>query len=160
MDRETAITFLVDHYQNPRHKGSLPDADVRVPGGNPDCGDVVVMHVKSDETGAGIIEASFEGSGCTISQAAASVLLSKVNRERPSFQKVLDFSYDEMIEMLGREVVGFRERCATLALGVLKAAIKRLETDKKLKAAGYSEAEIARLRAAPAAGAAPTAPTD
>ncbi|MGD2154838.1 MAG: iron-sulfur cluster assembly scaffold protein [Gemmatimonadales bacterium] len=148
MDRETAIAFLVDHYQNPRHKSRLADADIEMPGGNPGCGDVVVLQLKADANGERIVEAAFEGRGCTISQAAASILLQRVNRERPAFRDVLALSYEEMIEVLGPELVGFRHRCATLALGTLKVAVKTLETDRKLRDAGYSAEEIARLRAA------------
>lgn len=154
MDRDTAILYLVDHYKNPRHSGTMDDADVNMPGGNPGCGDVVNIYVKAD--GSRIERASFVGHGCTISQAAASILLERVNREHLSFGDVLDYSYDEMIDQLGREVVGFRHRCATLALGTLKAAVKTIEMDGKLRAAGHSEDEIRRLRqelAARAAGA-------
>lgn len=146
MDRETAIAFLVDHFKRPRCKGRLEDADVRMPGGNPGCGDVLVVHVKADPAEDRIAEATFEGSGCTISQAAASILLQGVNRDRPSFESVRDFSFEGMLELLGREVVGFRHRCATLALGTLKAAVKTIEMDRKLRAAGHSEEDIARLR--------------
>lgn len=154
MDRETAITFLVDHYRNPRHKGRLEPAHVHMPGGNPGCGDLVVLHVRAAPEPR-IEEAAFEGSGCTISQAAASILLQWTNREKPEFQRVLDFSYEEMIDMLGRDVVGFRHRCATLALGTLKAAVKAIEMDRRLRAAGYSDEQIQQMRqdlAARAAG--------
>lgn len=145
MDRETAITFLVDHYRNPRHKGRLERADIQMPGGNPGCGDLLVLHVRA-ATDPRVEEATFEGSGCTISQAAASILLQWTNRERPEFRRILDFSYEEMIDMLGREVVGFRHRCATLALGTLKAAVKGIQMDRRLRAAGYSDQDIQRMR--------------
>ncbi len=148
MDRETAIELLVDHYRRPRHKGPLADADVTMPGGNPGCGDLVTMHVKAD--GHRIAAATFEGSGCTISQAAASILLRQVNRENTSFQDVLDFSYEEMLDRLGRDVVGFRHRCAMLALATLKAAVRVIEMDGKLRSAGHSDEEIKALRDAAA----------
>ena len=150
MDRETAIAYLVDHYKNPRFKGYLEDADVSMPGGNPGCGDLVTVHLKAEPASDAIAEATFEGSGCTISQAAASILLQKVNREQLSFKEVMDFTYEQMIDLLGRDVVGFRHRCATLALGTLKAAVKTVEMDRKLRAAGHSEEDIRRLREAAA----------
>jgi nitrogen fixation NifU-like protein len=154
MDRETAILRLVDHAKNPRCGGVIEDADVNMPGGNPGCGDVINIYVKAD--GERIERASFVGTGCTISQAAASILLERVNREPHTFSDVLDYSYEQMIDALGRDVVGFRHRCATLALSTLKAAVKTLEMDGKLRAAGHSEEEIRRMRreiAARAAGA-------
>ena len=63
MDRETRIAILVDHYQRPRHRGALPDADARVPGGNPGCGDLVTMYVKADPSGERI--GTREGGGGT-----------------------------------------------------------------------------------------------
>jgi nitrogen fixation NifU-like protein len=150
MDRETAIAYLVDHYKNPRFKGYLEGGDVSMPGGNPGCGDLVTVHLKAEPASDRIAAATFEGSGCTISQAAASILLQKVNREQLSFGEVMDLTYEEIIDLLGRDVVGFRHRCATLALGTLKAAVKTIEMDRKLRAAGHSEEDIRRLREAAA----------
>ena len=70
MDRQTRIELLVDHFKRPRHKGAMEDADVRMPGGNPGCGDTVAMYVKADPASDRIERVSFEGQGCTISQAA------------------------------------------------------------------------------------------
>ena len=155
MDRQTRIALLVDHYRNPRHKGPLEDADVHMPGGNPGCGDVVTMHVRAEADEDRVAELSFEGEGCTISQAAASILAQRVNRKKLTFGEVGELSYESMIDLLGRDVVGSRPRCATLALGTLKAAVRRIEMDRKLRAAGRSDEEIARMRellAAQAAG--------
>jgi nitrogen fixation NifU-like protein len=146
MDRETMIAILVDHSEHPRHQGRLEDADVRVPGGNPGCGDVITLHVKADADAPRIAEVSFEGTGCTISQAAASILLKQVNRDKPSFEDVLQFPYEDMVSLLGREVVGSRYTCATLALGTLKQAVQAIEMDRKLRAAGHSPEEIKKLR--------------
>lgn len=134
----------------------MADADVRMPGGNPGCGDVVAMYVKGDAASDRIDRVSFEGQGCTISQAAASILADRVNRKHPSFQEVADMSYEDMIRMLGEDVVGSRPRCATLALGTLKAAVRRIEMDRRLRAAGRTDAEIAAMREALAAQAAGT----
>src|SRR5690606_36119057 len=72
VDRQTRIALLVDHFRNPRHKHAMDDADVRMPGGNPGCGDVVTVYLKADPDADRVAEVSFEGTGCTISQAAAS----------------------------------------------------------------------------------------
>jgi nitrogen fixation protein NifU and related proteins len=53
-----------------------------------------------------------------------------------------------MMDLVGRDVADARPRCATLALGTLKAAVKAVEMNRKLKAAGKSDAEIAELRRA------------
>jgi nitrogen fixation protein NifU and related proteins len=147
LDRQTQIDILVDHFKRPRHKGSLEGADVIMPGGNPGCGDLVTMHVKADPDGR--VEAvSFEGEGCTISQAAASILADRINKTHPTLDEVMDFSYERMIDMLGRDVVGFRERCAMLALGTLKMAAKRIQVHRRLREAGRSDQEIRDLERA------------
>lgn len=146
-DRETQIAILVDHFKRPRHKGTLEGADATMPGGNPGCGDLVTMHVKADEEGR--VEAvRFEGEGCTISQAAASILADRINKTHPTLDEVADFPYETMIDMLGRDVVGFRERCATLALGTLKMATRQIQTYRRLRAAGRTDAEIRELQRA------------
>lgn len=148
MDREARIAMLVDHARRPRHAGALADADVRVPGGNPGCGDLITIHLKTEPGGDRLAAVTFEGTGCTVSQAAASILLARLNREHPTLGEVLALSYDEMIDALGADVVGSRLSCATLALGATKAAVRRLETDRRLRAAGKSDDEIRRLREA------------
>jgi nitrogen fixation NifU-like protein len=146
MDRQTRIDMLLDHYKRPRFHGPLPDADVSMPGGNPGCGDVVTIHMKAAPDADAIEQVMFEGEGCTISQAAASILAQRINKKQPTFQEVMDLSYEEMIDLLGADIVGSRPRCATLALGTLKAAVKRVETDRKLRASGKTDEEIERLR--------------
>ncbi len=146
MDRETRIAWLVDHYQHPRHRGPLERADVHMPGGNPGCGDLLTAHLRA-APGADRVEAlTYEGEGCTLSQAAASILAERVNKQHPSFAEVLAFTYEEMMELLGRDLVSSRPRCATLALGTLKAAVRRVDMDRRLRAAGRSEEEIRARR--------------
>lgn len=151
MDQETRVAWLVDHYQRPRHRGKLPDADAHVPGGNPGCGDIITMYLKGQDGDDRVAAVSFEGVGCTLSQAAASILAERINRQQPTFAEVLDFSYEEMLDLLGRGIAASRPQCATLALGTLKGAVKTVEMNRKLRAAGHTDAEIAELRRAVAA---------
>lgn len=151
MDRETRIAWLVDHARRPRHRGKLPGADAEVPGGNPGCGDIVTLYLKAREGEDRVAAVSFEGAGCTLSQAAASILAERVNRQQPTFEEVLGFSYEQMLDLLGRDLVMARPRCATLALGTLKAAVKTVEMNRKLHQAGHTEAHIQELRRAIAA---------
>jgi nitrogen fixation protein NifU and related proteins len=151
VDRETRVAWLVDHYQHPRHRGPMPGADVRMPGGNPGCGDLLTAYVKAAPGGDRVAALSYEGEGCTLSQAAASILAERVNREHPSFDEVMGFTYEEMIDLLGRDIVPSRPRCATLALGTLKAAVRRLTMDRQLKAAGLSDEDVRALRGEPQA---------
>jgi nitrogen fixation NifU-like protein len=156
MDRETRIARLVDHARRPRHALPLPDADVSVPGGNPGCGDLITADLKAEPGTDRVAAVSFHGTGCGLSQAAASILAERINRQRPTFAAVLEFSYEEMMDLVGRDMADARPRCATLALGTLKAAVKTLEMNRRLKAAGKSDADIAELRRAIAAAVAGT----
>ena len=128
LDRQEAIEFLLDHYQNPRNHGPLDPVDVTMPGGNPGCGDVVTIYLKVDDAGDRIEHVTFEGTGCTISQAAASILTEMV--EGKPLAQIDDMDFNDMIDQLGREVVNTRPRCATLALGTLKAAITQYRNNK------------------------------
>ena len=142
MDRQLQIQILLDHYQRPRHRGALEDADVVMPGGNPGCGDVVTVYLKGAEDHEHIAGVSYEGEGCTISMAASSMLLEQVVEGKLTMDEVLALDYNEMIEQLGRQIVASRPRCATLGLGTLKAAIRRYQHDKLLDAAGVSRPEV------------------
>jgi len=129
MDRQEQIEFILDHFQSPRHRGKLEPADVTMPGGNPGCGDIVTIYLRVDAATDRIADVSFEGEGCTISQAAASILMEKMQNARLSEVDALD--YNDIMDELGREVVSTRPRCATLALGTLKAAVKKYRIDRR-----------------------------
>lgn len=120
VDRQTVIENLLDLYENPEHRGALDGADISVNGGNPGCGDVITMHIKVDADGK-VEQIMFEGEGCTISQAAAEMVASRM--EGASLRDIEEIQQDVIIEELGREVVMSRPRCATLALGTLKQAV-------------------------------------
>ena len=139
MDRQEQIDFILDHFQSPRNQGNLDPADVTMPGGNPGCGDVVTIYLNVDRETNRIAEVRFEGEGCTISQAAASILLENMRGQPLSAVDALD--YNEMMDRLGREIVSTRPRCATLALGTLKAAVKKYRIDRR-RESGDPTAEV------------------
>ena len=142
MDRQEAIETLIDHYENPRHRHKLDDPDVTMPGGNPGCGDVILIYLKAGEDGKPVADVSWEGEGCTISQAAASILMELVHDESWTLQDIIDTDYTDMMDLLGREVVQTRTRCATLALGTLKAAARRYIREQRLAEAGVMADDI------------------
>lgn len=120
MNRQEAIEFLMDHYENPRNFGPLENADVSLSGGNPGCADVITMHVKFGDDG--VVEAvSWEGEGCTISRAAASYVTEIT--EGKTAAEIEALSFEDLMEQLGRELVMTRPTCATLALGTLKKGV-------------------------------------
>jgi len=127
MDRQSQIDYLVDLYQHPAHRGPMDDADVSLEGGNPGCGDIITYHLKVGPDGR-LAAISFEGEGCTISQAAAELVAAE--SEAHTLDEIEALTYDEIIDLLGRDIVMSRPRCATLALGTLKGAVKQYRTKR------------------------------
>jgi nitrogen fixation NifU-like protein len=121
MDRQEQIEFLLDHYESPRNKGQMPNADAVMTWGNPGCGDLITIYVKVNPEGK-LEKVMFDGQGCTISQASASVLTEWV--ESKSIHEIEEINHEELIDLLGREVVMTRTRCALLSLDALKLALK------------------------------------
>ncbi len=71
--RELYRELILDHARSPRHFGKLEDATHTAEGINPLCGDKLRLFVRLDDAGV-VSAASFEGSGCAISVASASLL--------------------------------------------------------------------------------------
>ena len=137
-DRQEFIDFILDHYQNPRHHGALDQPDIVMKGGNPGCGDLVTMYVRLGQ-GERIEDVSFEGAGCTISQAAASIVTDKVLGK--TLEEVGELGAEIVVDEMGREVVANRLRCATLALNTLKAAEKKYRAGQAARSAGAATVE-------------------
>ena len=125
MDRQEQIEFLLDHYENPRHKGPMTgDGVVVAEGGNPGCGDIVKIYLKVNDDGKAAV--TFEGEGCTISQASASYLCELAAGK--TLDDLARLDHNDLIDALGREIVTQRTRCATLSLETLRAAIRKRQT--------------------------------
>jgi nitrogen fixation NifU-like protein len=109
--------IIIDHYKNPRNFGPMESADVSMDEANASCGDMIRIQVKWD--GKKITEMKWQGVGCAISTAAASMLSEKiVGMDKKELEKIGDAG---VVEMLGGEVNPGRMKCATLAYrGLLK----------------------------------------
>ena len=119
--------IILDHYRNPRNKGKLPDADVSIHDSNPLCGDEIDMHLKVD--GSIIKDIKFEGRGCAISQASASMLTEMVLGK--PLTSVKDLSKDDILENIGLTSLGpARIKCALLSLKVLKLGMVKYYADR------------------------------
>ncbi len=127
MDRQEYIDYLLDHFQNPRNRHRMEDADVQLGGGNPGCGDLITMYLKID--GDRIDAVSFEGDGCTISQAGGSIITELI--QGMTLDEVKNLGTQTMKDEMGDDVVKSRVRCATLALGTVKAAIDQYRNDAR-----------------------------
>ena len=130
---------IVDHNRHPRNFRVMPDADRHADGFNPLCGDILTVYVKLD--GDHIRDVSFQGSGCAISMASASLLTESVKGKTVAEAERL---FATMHDLLTREDVpvdlvslgklgalsGVREfparvKCASLCWHTLDAALHR-----------------------------------
>jgi nitrogen fixation NifU-like protein len=109
---------ILDHYKNPRNYGSLSDPTFSHRGHNPSCGDELEFDVVLDEAGETIESVAFEGEGCAISQAAASLLSERL--PGMSLAEVRALDRDDATEMLGGEISPMRVKCAVLAEKVVQ----------------------------------------
>jgi nitrogen fixation NifU-like protein len=126
---------IIDHSKRPRNKGTLDQATHRAEGYNPLCGDRVTIEIKVED--ARIIGISFQGAGCAISTASASLmteaLRGKTSEEaEQAFEKFHDMLTEDKLPApdLGKLAVfsGVRQypmrvKCATLAWHTLRAAL-------------------------------------
>lgn len=111
--------YILDHYREPHHHGHLEHPDRSAADTNPLCGDRVGIELRVD--GDRVAEVGFDGRGCAISQAAASMLTDMV--EGRTLDELRAITPDEMLNELGVPIGPARQRCALLALRVLHAAI-------------------------------------
>ena len=112
--------IILDHYRNPRNKGKLENANVTVHDSNPLCGDEIDMHLKVND---GVIsDVKFEGKGCAISQASASMLTELVIGK--DLTVIKDLKKEDILENIGLTNLGpARIKCALLSLKVLKVGM-------------------------------------
>ncbi|MGI9343328.1 MAG: Fe-S cluster assembly sulfur transfer protein SufU [Gammaproteobacteria bacterium] len=127
---------VLDHSRNPRNFRRVENADASAEGHNPLCGDKVTVYVRFD--GDDLVDVAFEGVGCAIALASASIMTEQVGHEtldaaRQDAQAVLiDFEPGEhapealagdMAALSGVRAYPSRIKCATLAWKTLLAAL-------------------------------------
>ncbi len=110
---------ILDHYQNPRHRGTLEPSDFSYEDSNPLCGDEVRIDVRVD--GDRVSEVAFSGQGCAISQASASILMELV--EGRTLDEVKAIDKEALLDEIGIDLSPARLKCALLSLKVLKAGL-------------------------------------
>ncbi len=120
MNTQAAIDLILDHYEHPRRYGALETPTFVEHGVNPGCGDVVQLSVRVE--GERITDIAFEGRGCTISLAAASLLTELAAGK--TLDEALAMDEATLVEALGEAVVASRLNCAALGLRVLQVGIR------------------------------------
>ena len=110
---------ILEHYRYPRCQGTLENPDFTFEDANPLCGDRIRMDFKVKD---GVLEqVRFSGVGCSISQAAASMLCEHV--EGRPLEEIKQLGRDDVLDMLGIDLGPVRLKCGLLALKTLKAGI-------------------------------------
>lgn len=130
---------ILDHYRRPRNFREMPDASCSAEGKNPSCGDKVTIWVKFD--GERVSEVSFQGEGCAISKASASLMTQAVKgRSRAEATEIFDNvhrlvttgatgsadatkSLGQLRALAGVSKFPSRVKCASLAWHALKSAM-------------------------------------
>jgi nitrogen fixation NifU-like protein len=138
VDDDLYREIILDHYRNPRRRGAVDPADGSLEAENPLCGDQIHLSWRLD--GDCLAEIAFTGSGCSISQAAASMLCDQVAglpREKAlelarRYRQMLvaDGGADELgdLEVLqGVRAYPMRIKCATLACSAILRALDSAE---------------------------------
>jgi nitrogen fixation NifU-like protein len=139
--RDLYQEVILDHGRHPRNKRALAQANHLAHGENPLCGDKLTVFVKLDDQGV-IADVSFEGQGCAISTASASlmteVMLGKSEAEvaklfgsfhalatgaAPTDARGLEDEMDRLEVLAGVRDYPVRVKCATLAWHTLQAAL-------------------------------------
>lgn len=129
---------ILDHNRRPRNFHALPDASHQAEGYNPLCGDRLTLYLRVE--GDVISDVGFEGSGCAISKASASLMTDAIKgRTVPDarilferFHRMVTAPLDQQVEDLGKltALAGVRQfpirvKCASLAWHTFSAALDR-----------------------------------
>ncbi|MFQ5907982.1 MAG: Fe-S cluster assembly sulfur transfer protein SufU [Thermoplasmata archaeon] len=126
MSYEMYQEAILDHYQNPRNKGDLAEADIWAREDNPLCGDEIALYLKLDDD-AVVEDVKFQGEGCAISQASASMLTVKLKGK--TLKEVLEIDEDAVLQTLGIPISHARLKCALLSLSTLRIGLKAYQGD-------------------------------
>ncbi|OEH92289.1 Fe-S cluster assembly sulfur transfer protein SufU [Bacillus solimangrovi] len=134
---------IMDHYKNPRNRGTLEDDNVTIDMNNPTCGDRIQLHLKLED--GKIADVKYDGEGCSISMSSASMMTQAIKglevEEALKLSKVFsdmmqDKEYDEEdldlgdIEALqGVSKFPARIKCATLAWKALEKGVSEQDNN-------------------------------
>lgn len=120
--------IILDHYRNPRNKGKIENPDVTIHDSNPLCGDELDLFLKVDNDN--VKDIKFDGKGCAICLASASMLTEMVINK--PLTKAKEISKEDVLENIGLTNLGpTRIKCALLSLKVLKMGMIKYYSDKE-----------------------------
>lgn len=112
---------IIDHYKHPRNFRPLSDADAHGKEDNAVCGDSVEYFLAFDASGK-TREVTWQGQGCALSQAAASLLSEQlVGKTREELAQVSD---GDILKIVGEQLNPSRKKCATLCILALQNTLR------------------------------------
>ena len=114
---------ILDHYKHPRRKGHIDAPDIHYHDTNPFCGDEITIEL--EVTDGVVVDAAFDGRGCAISQASASMIMEEI--VGMSITDLKGWGKEDILELLGIEIGPVRLKCALLPLKALKAGLYGLD---------------------------------
>ncbi|MFJ7731836.1 Fe-S cluster assembly sulfur transfer protein SufU [Lysinibacillus sp. NPDC097231] len=131
-------SVIMDHYKNPRNKGSIEENAVTIDMNNPTCGDRIHLTLKVTD---GVVEdAKFDGEGCSISMSSASMMTQLIKGKKIEealelaeiFSKMMmgeeysdKFDLEDVEALQGVSQFPARIKCATLAWKAMEKGVKQ-----------------------------------
>jgi nitrogen fixation NifU-like protein len=111
--------IILEHYRSPHNKGKMQKPDAEAIGANPFCGDSILVHLKLK--GNILEDIKFDGAGCAISVASASMVSDKLKGMK--IGEIRKLGDSDIVKMIGMDPGAARIRCARLALETVKKAL-------------------------------------
>jgi len=112
--------IILDYYRHPRNKGKLENPQIHARDSNPLCGDVIEIQMVLDGISK-VKEVKYNGQGCAISQASASMLTEMIQGK--TLEEIRKISKDDILSLIGGQLSAVRLKCALLSLKVMKTGL-------------------------------------
>ena len=113
--------FILEHYREPHNRGVLDPHDLHFADSNPTCGDEMTLTLRLDASGERIADVAFDGRGCAISQASASIMTDELRGM--TLGEIRDMDPRDVVANLGVPIGPARLKCALLGYKVLQGAV-------------------------------------